>query len=79
MPAWLSNAEIAHYRSEGYVKGIRIRVLGPAELDELREEIPSFRWILLCDRCRRSNIPTLPPLAEDRVPIGYNQFGSDDD
>ena len=38
MPARLSDAEIAHYRSEGYVKGIR--VLEPAEIDELRELYP---------------------------------------
>lgn len=59
MPARLSDAEIAHYRSEG-------------------KEIPTFRWILLHGQCRRSNIPTLRPPVEDRVPAGSNQFGSDD-
>ena len=40
MPARLSDAEIAHYRSEGYVKDIR--VLEPAELDELRSKYLEF-------------------------------------
>ena len=40
MPARLSDAEIAHYRSEGYVKGVR--VLAPAELNELRGKYLEF-------------------------------------
>ena len=40
MPARMSDAESAHYRSEGYVKGIR--VLEPAELDEVREKYLEF-------------------------------------
>ena len=57
--------------------GMTIRVSSPdVEVD--RESIPNFRWILLRGHCRRSDIPTLPPPAEDRVPTGYNQFGDDD-
>ena len=40
MSARLSDAEIARYRSEGYVKGIR--VLEPAELGEPREKYLEF-------------------------------------
>ena len=40
MPARLSDAEIAHYRSEGYVKGIPVPE--PAELGELRERYFEF-------------------------------------
>ena len=40
MPARLSDAEIAHYRSEGYVKGIPVPE--PAELDALRKKYVEF-------------------------------------
>ena len=39
MPARLSDAETAHFRAEGYVKGIR--GLEPVELEELREKYPA--------------------------------------
>ena len=82
MPARLSDAEIAHYRfppnrSERPRCGMTMRVSSP-DVDVDRKEIPSFRWILLRGQCRQSNIPTLPPPDEDRVPTGYNQFGDDD-
>lgn len=54
-----------------------MRISSP-EVEVDRKEIPNFRWILLRSQCQRSNIPTLPPPAEDRVPTGYNQLGDDD-
>ena len=65
-------------RSERPRCGMTMRISSP-EVEVDRKEIPSFRWILLCGQCRNSNIPTLSPPGEDRVPTGYNQFGSDDD
>ena len=65
-------------RSERPRCGMTMRISSP-EVEVDRGEIANFRWILLRGRCRRSNIPTLSPPAEDRVPTGYNQFGADDD